>query len=637
MTAKLFEAANIGKLAIKNRLVMPPMLMGYGSPDGYVTQRMKDYFEERAKGGVGLVIVEAVGIRFEGKVFPYFVNCYDESHLPGLTELADVIKKHGARAAIQIADGGRNTRPELTGVQPIAPSPIATHKRDQPRVLTTEEVKEFVTLFANSVSIAKRAGFEGVELHAAHVYLLQQFLSSVSNVRTDEYGGSLENRCRILVEIIQEARKLVGSDYPIWVRINAVEPGEENGIDIDQAKQIALVAEHSGYDAISVSAGGSHYDATIGSVYFPQGYLIPFSEQIKQIVDIPVIAVGRINARLAEKVIAEGRADFIAIGRGLMVDPELPIKAQEGRFNDIKPCLNGLNCVHRGVLRDKPITCSVNPALGREAELRLIPAETKRCVLVIGGGPAGMEAAKVAAMRGHNVTLVDDGTELGGLFRLRGIPPHKSPIITWINYMKGQLAKYGVAVRLTTKATAELVKNIAPDVLIMATGPYRVNNTVGALSGTVVRLQDVLTGRAEPGANVVILGDDEMAAETADFISENEKKVTLVCPGRKIAPTMLNLIRKKLLTRLSEKNVVQMTETTVGAISTTQLQVISNNGENQTVAADTLILGNNFKVDTEFLSSVIGGVTAVYLIGGCHSAGDQQDAIADGYNVARVI
>ncbi|MCA9423359.1 MAG: FAD-dependent oxidoreductase, partial [Nitrospira sp.] len=481
---------------------------------------------------------------------------------------------------------------------------------------------------------------DGVELHAAHVYLLQQFLSASSNVRKDEYGGSQENRSRILVEIIQESRKLVGSKYPIWVRINAEEPGVENGTTIDQAKQIAQIAQHAGYAAISVSSGGSKYDSTIGSSYFQPGYLVPFAEQIKQVVKIPVIAVGRIDAKLAEKIIEEGRADFVAIGRGLMVDPELPIKAQAGQYADIKPCLSCLNCVHRGVLRDMPITCSVNPALGRENELRLTPAETRRHVLVIGGGPAGLEAAKVAAMRGHKVTLVDNETELGGRFRLRGIPPHKSPILTWIEYMKGQLAKYEVEVRLATDANVKLVEDIAPDVLIVATGLAGVsysNNLSRELSNRVIRLDDVLAGRAEVCKNVTILGDDEMATETADFLSEQGKNVTLVSPGRKFAPAMLNLIRNKLLKRLLDKNVVQITESSIGAISGTEIQVIGKDGKNQTVAADTLILGNYYNVDTSFLSSVRANVEAIYLIGGCRGDRDQQDAIADGYKVSRVI
>ena len=526
MFAKLFEPGKIGKMTIKNRIVLPPMLMGYGSTDGYVTERMLNYFEERAKGGAGLVIVEAVGIRFEGKVFPYFVNCYDESHVAGMAELAARIKKHGARAAIQIGDGGRNTRPELTGQQPIAPSAIATYKRDQPREMTTEDVEDMVNKFVKGIELLHKAGFDGVEIHAAHVYLLNQFLSPITNIRTDKYGGSLENRARILVEILQQSKKRVGEDFPIWVRINAEEPGEEGGIDFDMCKEYALLLEKAGYDAISLSSGGNHYETTMGSMYFDAGYLLPFAEQLKQILKIPVIAVGRINAQIGEEAVASNKADFVAIGRGLMVDPELPKKAMEGRLDDITPCMSCMNCVMRGVFRDRPITCSVNAALGMEAELKLLPTEQAKNVLVIGGGPGGLEAARVAALRGHKVTLVDQNKELGGNLRLLTVAPRKGPVLGWIKYAAGQLAKLGVDVKLETKATSQLIEQINPDVAVIATG-LRLGCGADVNDG-IITLQDVLGGKVTVGDTVAIVGDDQMALECADLLSTMGKKVTIL-------------------------------------------------------------------------------------------------------------
>lgn len=641
MSAKLFEAARIGTLTLRNRIVMPPMLMGYGDPEGRVTPRMVDYLEERARGGVGMVIVEAVGIRMEGRVFPCSINCFEESHLPGLTELASAIKKHGARAAIQIGDGGRNTRPELTGgARPVAPSPIATHKRDQPHVLTTEEVRDFVMKFANTAALAKRAGFEGIEIHAAHVYFLHQFLSARSNVRTDRYGGSLEKRCQILVEIVEESRKLIGADFPFWVRINGDDAGDENGITIEQAVQIARICERAGYDAISVSCGGSHYEKSMASVYFKPGYLVPYAQEIKKAVKVPVIVVGRLDARLAERIVGEGQADLVAIGRGVMVDPELPRKAQEGRHADIRPCLSCMNCVHRGVLRDTPITCAVNPALGREAEFRLVPAEKKRRVVVVGSGPAGLEAAEVAAARGHEVTLLGAGNELGGEFRLSGAAPQKGPVFTWIEFMRGRLAKLGVTVRLGTEATAPLVAELRPDVVLVATGPLGgpVRSAVATpAAGRVVRLQDVLAGRAEVGASAVILGDDQMAVETADLLSEKGKRVAVVGGGRKLAPSMLNIIRNVLLRKLAEKQVEQLTETRVGAIGPSGVEVFGKDGQRRTLEASTVVLGNDYRVDAGLVSAISASVPAVHLVGGCRLAGDHQDAIHDGFHVARAI
>lgn len=641
MSSTLFEPANIGKLTIKNRLVLPPMLMGYSTVDGYVTQRMKDYYEERARGGVGMVIVEAAGVRFEGKVFPFSINCYDETHLPGLRELANVIKRHAAVAALQLGDGGRNTRRELTGADPIAPSPIPTHKRDQPRVMTVEDIQEFVMRFARSTQLAKQAGFEGVEIHAAHVYFLNQFLSEASNTRTDEYGGSVEKRARIIVEIVQEARKLVGQDYPIWIRINAEEPGDEKGITIDQMMQIAQIAEKAGYDAISLSSGGSHYEASMGSTYFADGYLTPFAAQLKQVVKIPVIAVGRIDARLAEQVVKQGQADFVAIGRGLMVDPELPIKAQLGRQDEIMPCTACMNCVHRGVLRDMPITCAVNAALGRETELRLVPAERKRKVVVVGAGPAGLEAARVAATRGHQVTVIESAARVGGHFGLLGVAPNKEPIQDWIDYMGRRLVQLGVNVELGTQATAGTIRELGPDAVIVATGLASVQRSGPGRQQPgqrIVHLQDVLAGGAAAvGQRVAILGDDSMAAECADLLSESGKSVTVVLRGRKIAPEMLAIVRGVLEKRLVAKKVVRMTESRVGAIMADGVEIACADGRAQTLVADTVVLGNDYLVDPEFLSMLSSSTPKVYVVGGSRNIGDQQDAIADAFGVARVV
>lgn len=641
MSASLFEPASIGKLVIKNRLVLPPMLMGYSTADGYVTQRMKDYYEERARGGVGMVIVEAAGVRFEGKVFPYSINCYDETHLPGLRELALVIKKHGSVAALQLGDGGRNTRQELTGAEPIAPSPIPTHKRAQPRVLTVEDIREFVMRFARSTQLAKQAGFEGVEIHAAHVYFLNQFLSEASNSRTDDYGGSVEKRARIIVEIVQEARKLVGPDYPIWIRINAEEPGDENGITIDQMLQIAKIAERAGYDAISLSSGGSHYEASMGSTYFADGYLTPYAAQLKSVVKVPVIAVGKIDARLAEKVVQQGQADFVAIGRGLMVDPELPIKAQQGRLYEIMPCTACMNCVHRGVLRDMPITCAVNPALGREEEFRLVPAQRTANVVVIGAGPAGLESARVAATRGHKVTVFDSAQQVGGHLGLLGAAPNKEPVKAWIDYMGQRLPQLGVNVMLGIQATAGTVADLAPDAVICAFGLASMQRkmSTGVRPGQrVVHLQDVLAGGASGlGQRVIILGDDTMAAECADLLSESGRSVSIVVRGRKIAPEMLAIVRNVLEKRLAAKKVVQIRGSGVGAITPEGVEIIAADGSTQQMAVDTVILGNDYLVDPEFISALSRSTPKVYVVGGSRNIDDQQDAIADAYGVARAI
>lgn len=640
MLTKLFEPGKIGKMSIRNRIIMPPMLMGYGSEEGYVTQRMKDYFEARAKGGVGMVIVEATGIRFEGKVFPYFVNCYDDSHMPGLTELADVIKKHGARAAVQLADGGRNTRPELTGEQPMGPSPIATHKRAVPKEMTQGDIDFMVGRFTNAIKMLKEAGFDGVEIHAAHVYLFNQFLSRGMNFRKDKYGGSLQNRCRILVELLHKGRALVGDDFPIWVRINVTEPGVKDGIEIEEAKEIAVSLEKAGYDAIHISAGGENYEATMASVYFDEGYLVPYAEEIKKVVNVPVIAVGRLTPQRGEKIVAEGKADFVAIGRGVLVDPEMPTKAKEGRFSDILPCISCMSCVHRGVWRDAPITCAVNAALGRETELAFEPAEKPKNVVVIGAGPAGMEASRVAAERGHKVTLFNSSAKLGGRFRLLTAPPQKGAFKYWLKYIGAQLEKYKVDVKSKTQATPEAVMSLNPDVVIVATGVHsdiRFTSDSNAKAQPVVMIDEVLDGTANLGDRVTIVGDDGMALETAHLLSEKGKKVTVICGKNKFAIEVLKLMRTLLLAKLAEKNVEILTESFLGAITDSSVEVFRAEGEKKNLGADTVVLGNNYRVDMNLCSLLQSSDTTLHLIGGSRGLKELADAVFDGYRVGREI
>lgn len=633
MYSKLLEPGYIGKMKIKNRIVVPPMLMGYGSEEGYVTEQMLDYFEKRAEGGAGMVICEVVGIRYEGKVFPYFVNCYDETHVPGLAELAARIKKHGARAAIQIGDGGRNTRSELTGEIPIGVSAIPTYKRETPRELTTSEVEEFVAKFANAAYLLKKAGFEGVEMHAAHVYLLNQFLSPLTNVRTDKYGGSLKKRCRVLVEIIEECRKLVGPDFPIWIRINQAEPGDEGGLELKDAIEIAKICEKAGYDAIHVSSGGNHYETTMASMYFPHGYLIDPTAEIKKAVNIPVIAVGRMTPQIGNKAINEGKADFIAFGRGSMVDPEFPNKLAAGNADDIMMCMNCMTCVARGVFRDKPIVCAINPVLGKEREYALNPAAISKKVMVVGAGPAGLQAAKRAVERGHKVTLVDSDSELGGQLRLMGMAPKKGPIKVWIDYMGRQLKKAGVDIELGTEA-ASAVRENTPDAVIVATG---MQAGISHDKGSIVTLKGAMAGNALLGETVAIVGGDQMALEAADILSEQGKKVTIFTDNRKFAPAYLDLVKNRILERLAFKNASMLKQVRLESITATGVRIADKKGVIQEVKADTVILGNEYHVDTDLLSSLRDKGSVMYLVGGCRSLNEQIDAVADGFLAGNLV
>ena len=645
--ALLFQPGRIGTLELKNRLVMPPMLMGYGSEDGFVTERAKAYYEARAKGGVGLVIVEASMPQPAGKMFAYYLDCSDDVYAPGLAELAAVIKRHGARAAIQIGDGGRETRFELTGRHPMGPSPVAARKREQPREMTTEDIRATVANFAEAVLRVKNAGFEGVEVHGAHVYLLSQFLSGSTNFRTDEYGGSTENRARIVLEIAREARALVGRDFPLWLRINASEYDTDGGITLDEAKVISRLAQDAGYDAISISAGSPHYEATIQSMYVDRGALVPLAEAVKQAVDVPVIVTGRLTPELGEEILRSGKADYIAIGRGLIADPELPAKTLQGRPEDVAPCVAALQCVNRGVLRDEPITCLVNAALGREREYEIRPAERVKTVAVIGGGPAGLEAARVAALRGHRVVLFERDRELGGQLLLGSRAPRKETFAELIGYLSGQLAKLGVEVRLGVQATAAKVAVAGADAVIVATGVATARPRRGAETeapadeadqANVASVDDVLRGDVVPGKTVVIIGGGGRCCEVADLLSDRGRTVTLVTPERKVASEVVGIVRGLLLQRLKAKGVASRTRARLAAITAAGVELHGEEGvagDREEVKADTVLFHERTDLDLGLLSGLRARIGEVYCAGDCVVRGEPQDAIAGGSRVGR--
>lgn len=633
---RLFQPGTIGTLAVKNRIVMPPMLVGYGSEDGYVTERAKDYYEARAKGGVGLIIVEASMPQPAGKMFLTYLDCSDDKYGQGLAELAEVIKRHGARAAIQLGDGGREVRFDLTGRHPMGPSPVAARKREVPREMTTADIRTTVNNFAKGALRVKTAGFEGVEIHAAHVYLLSQFLSPSTNFRHDEYGGSTENRFRIMREILDESRELVGADYPIWFRMNAVEYDIEGGLKIDESKVIAQLAEQAGYDAVSISVGSPHYDSTMPSSYFPRGLFVPLAEQIKSVIDKPVIVTGRLTPAMGEEILIRRQADFIAFGRALMVDPELPLKVMEGREDEIAPCIATLNCVNRGVLRDAPITCTVNASLGREREFEIHPTANPKSVSVIGGGPAGLEAARVAALRGHRVILFEQEPELGGQLVLASRPPHKETLLELIDYFTRQLSRHGVEVRLGHEATASEVLAGPLDAVIVATGGS-VSRHRRSSGRSVITTDDVLRKDVDVGQSVVIIGGDTRSCEVADLLSETGRTVTLVSGESKIAPELVGLIRGVLLKRLVDKQVSMLTRTKLGAITPTGLEAITSDGLLREIEAETVVFSQQVSLDLDLVAELRKTTPQIYCIGDCLELREHQDAIAEGSRISRLV
>jgi len=472
--AKLFSPIKIGAMEVKNRIAMAPMTTNWAPADGSVPDKMIDYLEARARGGVGLIIFETVTV---DERFPYImqsVGLWDDSLIPGFKRFVDAIHAHGAKLAPQISHPGPESFSFIKGIQPVGPSPALCKTSGQVcRELAIEEIAPIVEQYGEAARRARDAGCDAIELHAAHSYMLAgSFLSPLRNKRIDSYGGTTDGRLRFLLEVLGSVKAKAGPDFPVILRISGDEylPG---GRTLEDTLYIAPKLVEAGVDAFEIS-GGVQPELTwrvIPPTGTPLGLNVPAAAAVKQVVDVPVMVVGRINnPLLAEDILQKGHADITVMGRALLADPELPNKAAEGRFDDIAPCAAcGLGCVGEQ-MKMRPMTCVINPSVGREKEMPLVPATNRKKVLIAGGGPGGLEAARVAAVRGHEVTLCEKGAKLGGQLNAAAMAPTKQEIALWIQYLVTQVEKAGVRVELNQEVTAQLIDERKPDVVIVATG-----------------------------------------------------------------------------------------------------------------------------------------------------------------------
>jgi 2,4-dienoyl-CoA reductase-like NADH-dependent reductase (Old Yellow Enzyme family)/thioredoxin reductase len=632
---EILKAGRIGKLELKNKIVMLPMGTRYGNAkEGYVTDRLRNYYEERAKGGAGLIIVEIACVDTPtGSCLANDLVIDDDKFIPGLSELAAAIKKHGAKAAIQIGHAGNATFSAITGVQPVAPSAVKRRGLYEiPRELTIEEIQRLVICFAKAAGRAKRAGFDGVEIHGAHLYLVAQFLSSAWNKRQDIYGGDQEKRVRFLLEVINAIREEVGKDFPVWCRINGKEIGIEGGTTLEEAKQTAQMIEAS-LDALSVTAAASGaYSFVVVSPDHQS--ILPLATEVKKVVNIPVIAAGRLNPEIGNDALKKGMVDLIGFGRSLIADPDLPRKLSEGKADEIRPCIACLRCYSA----TDPLFCSVNASAGREKELSIKPAEKPQTVFVVGGGPGGMEAARVAALGGHRVTLFEKSDQLGGQLLLASIPPEKKEMIEpFTHYLTNQVSQYGIKVRMGEEIDRELIDKEKPDVVILATGltPF-VPDIPGVDKPNVVQAFDVLTGLKEVGQTVVIIGGELVACETADLLSGQGKKVTVMRRGNMIASKMQIARRRVLLDRLEAQNVTFLTKVKYEEIIDDGVVISDPEGKRQVIKADGVIIAAGSNPNKKLLEElqVNDGGLKIIQVGDCVEPRAIKEAIEEGFRAA---
>ena len=531
----VFETATLGPLALRNRLVFAATSSELADEDGDVTDDMIEYYAVRARD-VGLVVVEATYVSREGKRLSHNAMIDDDARIPGLARLADALHAEGAAAILQLNHGGRESVRAVSG-RVVAPSAIASAytgvgESTVPHALTTEEISRVVEDFVAAAVRAQRAGFDGIELHGAHGYLISQFLSPNANERDDAYGGSIDRRARFYVELVERIRAATGSDFVIVCRINARDgDGIERGLELDDAVRVAQALELAGADSISVTAGlhASRPYLPIAGMALPRGLFLPYAESFRSALRIPVMIVGRLKT--AESLAAAAAvADFVCISRALIADPEFPSKIREGRASEVVPCIACNECL-TSVHRHRGIVCTMNPAASREREFAdaLASIPRRQRVAVVGGGVAGLACAVAAARRGHHVVVFERADRIGGQLNLAHVPPNRAELRAALEHFEREVRRWGVEVRVGSDAGVEELAAMKPDRVVVAVGAApRPAGIPGEESHHVVRGQDVLSGDAHAAGRVVIIGGGLVGIEVADHLAEDGHDVTLV-------------------------------------------------------------------------------------------------------------
>jgi 2,4-dienoyl-CoA reductase-like NADH-dependent reductase (Old Yellow Enzyme family)/thioredoxin reductase len=529
----LSSPIKIKSLELANRVVIPPMGTNLGNPDGTVSDANLAYIRRRAKGGAGLIITEVTSVHPSGSAISNELGAYDDRFIPGLKKIADTVHAAGAKVALQLHHAGRESLCLLQEGKAIAPSAVRSLVFGlTPREITREEIEEIIVAFGAAAVRAQEAGFDAVEVHGAHGYLLAQFLSALSNRRDDQYGGDLINRSRFMIEVLKEVRRKVGEDFPISLRLS-VEECIKDGYTFEDIRPILPNLVRGGADILHASLGthGSPAGITSAPCEYPSGFNVWRAKKVKEAVDIPVIAVGRFtDPSMADEVIARGEADLVAFGRQSLADPDFLTKAREHRPGDIRKCIAcNQGCIERLILGEGKIRCALNPETGQELIYPQGPASVRRNVWIVGSGPGGLTAAYEAARLGHKVTLFEKEEETGGQLRFARKAPYKDHYGVWASWLTSQVEKMGAVIRTGTEVTEGMISEGHPEVVILASGGKQIRPDIPGIDLPLVcNAWGVLSGAVPPGKYSVVVGGGLIGMETADFLCQTGTRVTLV-------------------------------------------------------------------------------------------------------------
>jgi len=596
----LFAPIKIKSLDLVNRAVMPPMGTNLGNTDGTVSEANLAYIKRRARGGAGLIITEISSVHPSGSAIPNELGAYDDRFIPGLKKIADAVHAAGSKLALQLHHAGRESLYLLREKKAIAPSPIRSLVFGlTPREITREEIQEIIAAFGVAARRGMEAGFDAVEIHGAHGYLITQFLSALSNKRDDEYGGSFSNRSRFMIEVLQEVRKIVGVDFPISLRLS-VDECIQGGYTFEDIRPILPNLVKAGADMLHASLGthGSPGGITSAPFEYQPGFNVWRAKKLKEIVDLPVIAVGRFtDPSLANEVIARGEADLVAFGRQYLADPDFLIKAREGRPEDIRKCIAcNQGCIERLMLGEGKIRCALNPETGQEIIYPQGSAGVRRHVWVVGSGPGGLTAAYEAARLGHQVTLFEKEEKTGGQLGLASKAPFKDQYGVWAFWLTSQAKKMGVIVRTGVEMTESMISGENPEVVILATGGEQIKPDIPGIDLSLVcNAWQVLEGAVPPGKHPVVIGGGLIGMETADYLCQKGTQVTLVEVLKRSPVLKITSHGYMLHTRLKEAGCRLLFNTTVKKIEESSVAVLIEDKEQILSPVDQVIIAVGLK------------------------------------------